>query len=131
MKSEIQGLLQHNQSCPAATGARQPPGYFRSRTALCSLGQELLLLQLQLPPVLFTASKNDFITHSLSLGPLFLVYTTILCLYNKHGSVFLFFLAPGPLYSDSPHHSFRESSVPVRSLDSITISKLRRWIFFL
>lgn len=54
--------VQHNQSCPAATGAQQPPGYFRSRTALCSLGQDLLLfffffLLLRLPPVLLLLCK--------------------------------------------------------------------------
>lgn len=53
--------VQHNQSCPAATSAQQPPGYFRSRTALCSLGQDLLLsfffLLWRLPPVLLLLCK--------------------------------------------------------------------------
>lgn len=63
MKSEIQPFLQYNQTYPAATGAQQPPGYFRSRTALCSLGRDLLFCRFNFL-LLYSALQNYFISHT-------------------------------------------------------------------
>lgn len=104
--------VQHNQSCPAATGAQQPPGYFRSRTALCSLGQDLLLFfffffAVTTSSCSFTALQNYFITHPpCGLHPW--IIPQYFAITIKNGTVF--FLAAGLSYSDMTHYIIHSGS---------------------
>lgn len=61
-------------------------GYFRSRTALNTLGQHLPFSLCWLPPLLFCCTKLFY--QRQSSRPASLDYVTILCPPNKNGNIF-------------------------------------------